>query len=112
MHILKVSSYPKMVSNIRSGTRYSVIRFHNKHCYRSQKFGEFLSKRSDLNIDVHEVDCDTNHGIARLYGVSLFPTSILLDGGIPVSKMEGLCETDHFLEFVADVVILGRNPLD
>jgi thioredoxin-like negative regulator of GroEL len=100
-----------MVSNIHSGTRYSVIRFHDKRCYRSQKFGEYLSRRTDLNIDVHEIDVEAHREIAHLYGVTYFPTAILLDDGIPVSRMEGLCETENFLDFVADIVILGHNSL-
>ena len=112
MHVLKVVTFQKMVSNIRSGTRYSVIRFHDTCCYRSQKFGDSLSRRTDLNIDVHEIDVGAHREIAQLYGVSYFPTAILLDDGIPVSRMEGICEAENFLDFVADIVILGHNSLD
>lgn len=109
MRIEKIVSFDKLVGHIKMDARYSMLRFHDVRCYRSRQFGKSLAKRSDINITVYEIHSD-NREILQLFGVSCVPTAFLLDGGIPISRMQGLCESENFLDFVAGVVDMGRDP--
>lgn len=111
MRILSVPNYPSMVLNVRFGTKRSLLLFSNKTSVRSATFRENLKKHQEINIDVLEIDCDANPEISDLFGVRYIPTAILLDQGFPISRMDGACKSHEFVEFLHDVVSLGKDPL-
>jgi thioredoxin-like negative regulator of GroEL len=111
MQLVKVNEYSTMLNGIRNGNRHAILKFHGSHCYRSKQFKDRLIKRVDLQIDVYEIDFFEHRDISRLLGVEIIPTALLLENGIPISRMDGLYGADDFLDFVADVVLHGKNPL-
>ncbi|AGE48848.1 thioredoxin [Paramecium bursaria Chlorella virus AP110A] len=111
MRILSVPNYPSMVLSVRFGTKKSLLFFSNKTSLRSAAFRENLKKHQEINMDVLEIDCDENPEISDLFGVKYIPTAILLDNGFPVSRMDGSCKSHEFVDFLFDVVSLGKDPL-
>jgi hypothetical protein len=111
MRILTVPNYPSLVLNTRYGTKKSLLFFSNKTSVHSATFRENLKKHPDIHIDVLEIDCNDNPEISDLFGVRYIPTAILLENGFPISRMDGVCKSQEFVDFLYDVVSHGKDPL-
>jgi hypothetical protein len=111
MRILTVQNYPSLVLSVRYGSKKSLLLFSRKTSVQSDTFRGNLKKNQDIHIDVWEVDCNGNPEISDLFGVRYIPTAILLENGFPISRMDGVCKSQEFVDFLHDVVSHGKDPL-
>lgn len=111
MRISRVTRYDHLVSGLRSGSKYSIVKFVRTDDYRTNILNSSLAKRKDMNVDVYSVDYFDNLEVARLYGVVKIPTAIFMENGVPMSRMTGIEYTEEFLEYVNGVVVGGKYPL-
>lgn len=111
MRISRVTRYDHLVSGLRSGSKYSIVKFVRTDDYRTNILNSSLVKRKDMNVDVYSVDYFDNFEVARLYGVVKIPTAIFMENGVPMSRMTGIEYAEEFLDYVNGVVVGGKYPL-
>jgi hypothetical protein len=111
MRISRVTRYDHLVSGLRSGSKYSIVKFVRTDDYRTNILNSSLAKRKDMNVDVYSVDYFENFEVARLYGVVKIPTAIFMENGVPMSRMTGIEYAEEFLDYVNGVVVGGKYPL-
>jgi thioredoxin-like negative regulator of GroEL len=106
MNIVKVNTYQQILSGMSYGNRrHAVVKIGSGHCKACKKLSERLYEKTDLEIDVYEVNHDENKAISRLFGVRMLPTAIFFEDAVPMARMTGLKEADDFFQTVDDVVI-------
>jgi len=111
MRISRVTRYDHLVSGLRSGSKYSIVKFVKTDDYRTNILNSSLAKRKDMNVDVYSVSYLENLEIARLYGVTRIPTAIFVENGVPMSRMTGIEYAEDFMDYVDGVVSHGKHPL-
>jgi thioredoxin-like negative regulator of GroEL len=103
MQTIKVNNYSKMLGDLQSGRKYSLIKFTSKSCRACKNLEPRIAKL-DLGIDVYDIDHDENQVISRAFSVRSLPTMIFCEGGIPSARMVGLNNSKEFLQLVGQVV--------
>jgi thioredoxin 1 len=84
-----------------------VIKFSAAWCSPCTVYGpnykKFAEEVSGKNIDVLDLDVDTNSDEAMKYGVRSIPLTVFIKDGEVVDKMSGIISTEKLLDKYAEV---------
>ena len=85
---------------IKSGVK--LVAFTADWCGFCQKQKPVLSEIAQQNIDIGEIDADSNLSIVQQYGISAFPSFLLFKNGHLLAKFAGYRPKYELLNTILD----------
>lgn len=81
-----------------------LLRFHASWCQPCKQLAPVIEQvKSEVGIEVHDVDVEQEPDTVAFFGVSGVPTLILLKDGQPVQRMSGYQPKERIIAMINSV---------